>query len=208
VNRPEEIPPTRWEQGDTAGFGERFARMIDAGEDVYGEARLADVLAPRGARILDAGAGMGRIGGELLRRGHTVVAAEKDPALVADAAARYPDLPMVETDLLALTPDLLAEHGLPTVFDLIVLVGNVIVLAAPDTEVRMLRVLRDLIADTGRILVGFHPVDSPASTARPYPFEEFEAHVGEAGLVVQHRFGTYELAPPADDYVVAVLARA
>ena len=27
----EEIPPTRWELGDTAGFGERFARMIEAG---------------------------------------------------------------------------------------------------------------------------------------------------------------------------------
>lgn len=202
-----EIPRTRWEQGDTTGFGERFARMIDDGEDVYGEARLADVLVGRGATILDAGAGMGRIGGALQERGHTVVAAEKDPALVADAVARYPDLPMVETDLLALTPDLLAERGLPSAFDLIVLVGNVIVLAAPETEVRMLAGLRDLLADGGRILVGFHPVDSPASTARPYPFEEFGADVRRAGLVVQHRFGTYELAPPAEDYVVAVLAR-
>lgn len=202
----EDVPTTRWELADTAGYAERFAELIDKGVDVVGEARLADVLVRRGARILDAGAGMGRIGGELQRRGHTVVAAEKDPVLVAAAADRYPDLPVLQTDILALTPALLEEHG-GADFDLIVLVGNVIVLAAPETEVRLLRTLRDLLAPEGRILVGFHPVDSPASSARPYPVEEFVADVAGAGLSVQHRFGTYELDPPSDAYCVAVLSR-
>ncbi len=202
-----ELPKTRWETGTTTGYAERFARMIDDGADVVGEARLADVLVPRGATILDAGAGMGRIGAELQARGHTVVAAEKDPDLVADASARYPDLSMVESDLLALTPALLREAGHPDAFDLVVLVGNVIVLLAPDTEQRLLAGLRDLLAPGGRILVGFHPVNGHGS-AREYPFEEFAADVAAVGLTVQHRFGTYELAPPAEDYVVAVLARA
>ncbi|MBO9523005.1 MAG: methyltransferase domain-containing protein [Nocardioidaceae bacterium] len=201
-----EIPKTRWEQAETGGYAERFARLIDEGADVVGEARLADVLVRRGATILDAGAGMGRIGAELQRRGHTVVAAEKDPVLVADAATRYPDLPMVETDLLALTPALLRERDLPDAFDLVVLVGNVIVLAAPDTEQRLLLGLRDLLAPEGRILVGFHPVNGHGA-ARAYPFEEFAADAEAVGLVVQHRFGTYELHPPAEDYVVAVLSR-
>jgi len=200
----EELPKTRWETGDTTGYAERFAQLIAEGRDVVGEARLADVLVGRGATILDAGAGMGRIGAALMERGHRVVAAEKDPALVADAAARYPDLPMVETDLLALTPSLLREAGLPDSFDLIVLVGNVIVLLAPDTERRLLTGLRDLLAEGGRILVGFHPVDGHGSS-RDYPFEEFAADAEAGGLAVQHRFGTYELAPAADDYVVAVL---
>jgi SAM-dependent methyltransferase len=202
----EDIPQTRWELADTDGYAARFAALIDYGVDVIGEARLADVLVRRGARILDAGAGMGRIGGELQRRGHTVVAVEKDPTLVAAATERYPDLPVVESDLLALTPALLAEHG-GADFDLVVLVGNVLVLAAPETEVRMLRTLRDLLAPGGRILVGFHPVDSPASSARPYPFDEFAADVAAAGLEVQHRFGTYELGPPSEEYCVAVLSR-
>lgn len=200
----EGIPPTRWETGTTTGYGERFARMIAAGEDVVGEARLADVLVGRGATILDAGAGMGRIGAELLARGHRVVAAEKDVDLVAQAVERYPDLPMIETDLLALTPELLRAAGHPDTFDLLVLVGNVIVLAAPETERRMLAGLRALLAPGGRILVGFHPVNGHGS-AREYPFEEFAADAAAVGLAVQHRFGTYELAPPADDYCVAVL---
>ncbi|RNL61211.1 methyltransferase domain-containing protein [Nocardioides marmoriginsengisoli] len=201
----EELPPTRWELGETAGYGARFAKLIADGADVEGEARLADVLVGRGARILDAGAGMGRIGAALQARGHLVVAAEKDPALVADAAARYPGLAMVETDLLALTPESMTAAGHPASYDLIVLVGNVIVLLAPETERRLLTGLRGLLADGGRILVGFHPAGGHGS-ARDYPVEEFVADVEASGLVVQHRFGTYELGAPSDDYCVAVLA--
>jgi SAM-dependent methyltransferase len=200
-----EIPSTRWELGETTGYGVEFSKLIEAGADVEGEARLADALVARGSRILDAGAGIGRIGGALRARGHDVLAVEKDPDLIARAARYFPDLPMVVSDILALSPTSLASAGHRAEFDLIVLVGNVIILAAPDTESRMLATLSDLLAPEGRILVGFHPKDSPASSARPYPFEDFAADVETAGLEIQHRFGTYELHPPADDYVVAVL---
>jgi len=200
-----EIPPTRWEQWGQSGCRDEFTNLIETGADVEGEARLADALAARGSRILDAGAGIGRIGGGLRARGHDVLAVEKDPELVERAARLFPDLPMVESDLLELTPAFLAAAGHEAAFDLIVLVGNVIVFAAPDTEQQLLAALRDLLADGGRILVGFHPV-SRHGNARSYPFDEFAADVAAAGLEVQHRFGTYELHPPADDYVVAVLA--
>lgn len=202
-----EVPLTRWELGGAGGYGVRFTELIEAGADVEGEARLADALVPRNARILDAGAGIGRIGGALQARGHRVVAVEKDPELIALAARFFPDLPMITSDILALSPGLFAASEVPAEFDLIVLVGNVIVLAAPDSEQRMLVTLRDLLAPGGRILVGFHPTDGHGS-ARDYPVDEFVGDVEAAGLRVQHRFGTYELAPPADDYCVAVLERA
>ena len=200
-----EIPPTRWEQWGQSGYKDEFTKLIETGADVEGEARLADALVPRGARILDAGAGIGRIGGALQARGHDVLAVEKDPELIERAARLFPDLPMLESDLLALSPASLAAAGHRAGYDLIVLVGNVIVFAAPDTEGQMLAALRDLLANGGRILVGFHPVRMHGN-ARDYPFEVFAADVEAAGLVVQHRFGTYELHPPADDYVVAVLS--
>lgn len=195
-----DLPPTRWELGETAGYAARFAKLIAEGKDVEGEARLADTLVPRGARILDAGSGMGRIGAALQARGHDVVAVEKDPELVAESRSRFPELPTVESDLLALA-DGIVEPG----FDLVVLVGNVIVLLAPETEQRLLVTLRDLLAPGGRILVGFHPAGGHGS-ARDYPYDEFAADVAAAGLAVQHRFGTYELGDPSDDYVVAVLS--
>lgn len=207
MSRHDELPPTRWELGETGGFAAHFTELIEAGADVEGEARLADALLKRGATVLDAGAGFGRIGAALQARGHQVVAAEKDPALVAMTAEHYPDLPVITTDILALTPDLLAEAGHPTEYDLIVLVGNVIVLLAPDTERRALATLAALLAKGGRILVGFHPTHTHGN-ARDYPVDEFVADAAAAGLAVQHRFGSYELDPPGDDYCVAVLTRA
>ena len=202
-----ELPATRWEAADNSGFAAYFAGLIESGADIEGEARLADAMLPRAATVLDAGAGFGRIGAALQARGHRVVVAEKDADLVAMAAETYPDLPMVRSDILALSPELLAEAGHPAAYDLVVVVGNVMVLLAPGTERRALATLAGLLAGGGRILVGFHPQDSPASSARTYPFAEFRGDAEAAGLTVQHRFGSYELAPPSDEYCVAVLAR-
>lgn len=201
------IPPTRWEIGGRGRYAAHFAKLIEDGVDVEGEARLADALLPRGAAVLDAGSGMGRIGAALQHAGHRVVAAEKDPELVAASRERYPDLPVIESDVLALTPASMAGAGLDTPLDLVVLVGNVITLAAPETEVRMLRTLSALLAPNGRILVGFHAVAAHGS-ARDYPYPEFAADVTAAGLRVQHHFGSYELGEPDPAYVVAVLTGA
>lgn len=201
------IPPTRWELTETHGYANRFARLIAEGQDIDGEARLAASLVPAASRILDAGAGMGRVGAALARWGHTVMAVEKDPTLVADAAARYPDLACIQTDILALEAATLAQRELPVEFDLIVLVGNVMVLAGQDTEVRLLRHLTQFLHPQGRFLVGFHPTDGPCG-GRDYSWEEFSTDVAAAGLAVQHRFGSYQLEPAHDRYVVAILARA
>ena len=104
----EPIPPTRWELERRPPRGratpKRFEDLIERGEDIDGEARLVDVLAPRGARILDAGSGMGRVAAALVARGHDVTAVEKDPGLVAHSRRRYPDVAVVESDILGLSP--------------------------------------------------------------------------------------------------------
>lgn len=202
-------PPTRWELAGhaTTGYAERFAQLVASGADLDGEARLADALAPRGARILDAGSGMGRVGAALVRRGHRVVAAEPDPVLVAQSRATYPDLPVIECDILALTAGSLAEHGAPEEFDVIVCVGNVVVFLAEGSERSVLARLRDLLAPEGRLLVGYHLQDGPES-ARHYPPEEFATDAQAAGLRVDLRLGTYDLRPADDRYAVWVLSRA
>lgn len=201
-------PPTRWARGGRAneGYGRRFGQLVASGEDVDGEARLADALLPRGARVLDAGSGMGRVGAALQRRGHHVVAVEPDPALVAQSRRTYPDLEVLESDVLALSAEALGERGHPTAYDLVLMVGNVMVFLAEGTERQVLARVRSLLADGGRVLVGFHPVDGPA-TSRDYPPEEFAADVTAAGLRVDLRAGSYELHPPTDGYAVWVLAR-
>lgn len=89
---------------------------------------------------------------------------------------------------------------------MIAVVGNVMVYLAAGTGIRALRALAGLLTPEGRMLVGFHPQQGPAFS-RDYPVEHFQRHVTEAGLVVEQLFGTYDLEPPAADYVVAVLRR-
>ncbi|QVT78633.1 tRNA 5-carboxymethoxyuridine methyltransferase [Nocardioides aquaticus] len=200
--------PTRWAAGgsDNDYYAETFAALVAEGEDVEGEARLADALCPRGARVLDAGAGMGRVAAALQQRGHHVLAVEPDAGLVARAQATYPDLPVLPVDVLDVDARMLAAAGAPEAFDLVVAVGNVMVFVAEGTEVAVLRRLHDLLAPGGRVLLGFHPVDGP-TTSRDYAPADFVADATAAGLHVDARYGSYELHPPTDSYVVWVLAR-
>lgn len=193
---------TRWELAgeDNRGYGRHFAELVEQGADVAGEARLADALVPRGARVIDIGSGMGRIAAALMERGHEVVATEPDPALRAQSRATYVDLEVLPHDALALDP---GEVGS---FDLAVLVGNVMVFLAEGTERSVLARVRDLLAPDGRALVGFH-LQAVKAGSRTYPAEEFVADVESVGLRVVHRFGSYELHEPVDDYAVWVLAR-
>ncbi len=201
MEKQEPVPQTRWAAGGAhnSGYLSRFSERIDAGDDVDGEARLADVLVGRGARILDAGAGMGRVGIALQRKGHDVLAAEPDPALAAESQRRWPELSVVTKDILELDPE---TEG---TFDLIVVVGNVLILLAEGTEVRALTTLRRLLGEGGRILVGFHLDGGPALSRHGYTWDLFTADAAAAGLEPQHHFGGYNLEPVNDEYCVAVL---
>lgn len=200
------FPPSRWQQAGPAaaeGFGRRFADLVASGQDVDGEARLADTLLPRGGRVLDVGAGMGRVTAALTARGHRVTGLEPDPALVAQARATYDGIEVVHADVLALGEGLLADER----FDLVVVVGNVMVFLAEGTERETLALLRSRLAPGGRVLVGFHLVGAPEH-ARAYPAEEFTADVEAAGMKVDARFGSYELHPANEEYAVWVLSGA
>jgi SAM-dependent methyltransferase len=202
---------TRWEQSRAqeraqghGGYGAHFAQLIADGADVEGEARLADALVPRGARILDAGSGMGRVGAALQRRGHQVVAVDFDEEILAQSRATYPDLPVIPSRLDELTPGRLSAAGHPTSYDLVVCVGNVMTLLAPDTERTVLGNLAALLAPAGRVLVGHHLSGGPAETARRYPVDEFAADAATAGLVVESRFASFDLRPFDRDSEFAV----
>ncbi|MFF5391872.1 class I SAM-dependent methyltransferase [Streptomyces sp. NPDC013012] len=190
---------TRWQEaGNSGDFGKRFAELVSAGEDIDGEARLADTLLSRGARVLDAGAGMGRVTAALLRCGHDVVAIEPDEALVRQARETYPGLPIQERNILDLGPD-------DGPFDLVVCVGNVMLYLAEGTERAALHAMRAVLGENGRILIGFHLRDRPPH-AHVYTAAEFEADLAAAGLRVDLRAGTYQLHPANKAYGVWVLS--
>lgn len=183
----------------SAWYIQRFEQMREDGADLAGEARLVDAMLPRGSRILDAGCGPGRVGGELARRGHSVVGVDVDPELIAAAQKDFPDLPWFTMDLTEL--DLPAE-GIADPFDLIVSAGNVMAFLAPGTAPDALERMKQHLAPGGRIVVGF-------GAGRGYDFGTFFEDASSVGLTVEQKFSTWDLRPfdVESDFLVAVLGR-
>lgn len=173
---------------------DRFREKAAAGEDLDGEARLVDAMLPRGSRILDAGCGPGRVSGALAARGHQVVGVDAAPALIDAAKQDYPGPTFLVADLSALD---LASQGEPEPFDAAVLAGNVLAFVAEGTEPDVLRAIAAHLRPDGFLINGL-------GTGRGYPFEEFDAHCTAAGLVLEHRFATWDLRPWHDDADFAV----
>lgn len=179
---------------------ERFRSMAREGADLAGEARLVDALVPRGARILDAGCGSGRVGGFLAAAGHRVVGVDVDPTLIEAAGQDYPGPQWLVGDLAELD---LPSRGITEPFDVIVSAGNVMAFLAPSTRVRVLGRLRTHLAGDGRAVIGF-------GAGRDYAFSQFFDDVAEAGLAPDLLLSTWDLRPFTDgsDFLVALLREA
>ena len=186
----EVAPPTRWEQqvvGERWTFyAERFDTMTADGTDLDGEARFVDAMAARGAAVLDAGCGTGRVAAALHARGHEVVGVDRDAGLIEIATARYPGVRYLACDLLLLTAQRSEKAGGPASFDIIALPGNVMVYLAPGTERRVLTVLAALLRPAGRIVAGL-------ATDREYTPAQMQTDVEAIGLTVEHRFSTWQM---------------
>ncbi|MCB1005257.1 MAG: methyltransferase domain-containing protein, partial [Acidimicrobiales bacterium] len=108
---------TREKPGHSSWYVERFRAMVAAGDDLAGEARFVDAMVARGARILDAGCGPGRVGSALAQVGHDVVGVDVDPFLIAAAEHDHPGPRWLVGDLAELD---LPARGISEGFDAII----------------------------------------------------------------------------------------
>jgi SAM-dependent methyltransferase len=168
--------------------------MAAEGADLAGEARLLDAMLPRHSRVLDAGCGPGRVGAELAARGHLVVGVDADEALIEAARADHPESVWLVADLSELDLEALG-HSEP--FDAVVVAGNVMPFLAPGTEPAVLRRLAAHVRGDAVVVVGF-------GLDRGYSLSDFDAHAAAAGLVLEHRFATWDLRPWHNDAPFAV----
>lgn len=180
------------------GYAERWRRIEASGKDIYGEARLIDAMAPRAARLLDAGCGTGRLGGYLARAGHDVVGVDLDPHLIEVAREDHPGARWEVGNLAEL--DLRDEAGRPEQFDLQLCAGNVLTFLAGSERRPALARLAAHLAPEGRLVVGF-------GLDRGYDLGDFETDAEAGGLRLQQRFSTWELHPASEGFLVGVLTR-
>ncbi|MFW2210120.1 class I SAM-dependent methyltransferase [Corynebacterium amycolatum] len=190
-------------------YANRWRGFVREGRDIDGEARLVDAMAPRHARILDAGCGQGRVGGYLAKAGHQVVGVDVDPYLIDEAKRQFPDATWLVGDLAQL-PHVLDDglentpHGdTASAFDVIICPGNVLTFIAPEDRTKVLQgFAAALNPEGGRAIIGF-------GAGRGWDFADFETTSQEAELIVIQRYSTWDLRPfdAESQFLVAVLER-
>ncbi len=183
--------------GHSHWYIERFRAMARGGDDLAGEARFVYAMAPRGARILDAGCGPGRVGGYLAAAGHQVVGVDVDPALIEAAEQDNPGPQWLVSDLAELD---LPARGITESFDIIVSAGNVMTFLAPSTRVQVLSRLRSHLRSNGRAVIGF-------GAGRDYEYSQFFNDAADAGFTPDLLLSAWDVRPFSDDseFLVALL---
>ena len=112
-------------------YDQRWEELAATGAEVHGEADLVAALVgpPESGPILDAGCGTGRVAIELARRGYTTVGVDVDPALLARARAKAPELEWHDG-----RSRHAARRSSPGPFTAAVLAGNVMIFVAQGTR--------------------------------------------------------------------------
>lgn len=198
-SRPTSYWPGLEDREHSRWYAERFRAMAQDGQDLEGESRLVDTLAPRRARLLDAGCGPGRHGGHLARLGHRVVGVDIDPVLIEAAREDHPGATWLVGDLATLD---LAAHGEEEQFDGVLLAGNVMDFIGEEHRVEAVHRVAAQVRPGGFVLVG-------CRVGRGFTPQQLDAALPGTGLVLEQRFATWDLRPYREDpdFCVSVLRR-
>ena len=185
----------RWLEGPKANADEydrRYDQRAAAGEDVHGEADFVTRFSPRS--VLDAGCGTGRVARELARRGADVVGVDLDPAMLATARRRSPELEWLCADL--------ATVELGRTFDVVLLAGNVMIFLTPGSEGAVLTNLARHLSPGGRLIAGFQLQPGRLDVAG------YDRVAAAAGLTLAERWSTWQRDAwdAHGDYVLSVHA--
>jgi SAM-dependent methyltransferase len=200
------MPEPRWfverTLAEREGYAQYFRGLEARGDDVDGEARFVHAMLHRGATVLDAGCGVGRVAAALAAWGHAAAGVDADPVLVEAGRGFYPDLPLAALDLCHLSPESLAAAGLPTAYDVVVAAGNVMLFVGEGTECRVLGRLAGVLRPGGRVVLGFR-------TGAAYTHDDLDRDAAVVGLTREHRFATWQLDAwhQGADWAVSVYRR-
>ena len=179
-----------------AEYDAPYEKRAAAGANVHGEADFVMALLGDGSQsVLDAGCGTGRLGIELARRGHRVVGVDLDAVMLTQARAKAPDMVWHEADL--------ATVQLETLFDCIVMAGNVMIYVTPGSEAAVVANMVAHLRLGGLLVTAFQRFSSPWSSLTLAMYDRL---TDEAGLALQGRWSTWEKGDwsPDSRYVVSV----
>ncbi|HET6560682.1 MAG TPA: class I SAM-dependent methyltransferase [Marmoricola sp.] len=169
-------------------FAAHFDELAAGGQDVHGEAAFVAALTAPGVAVLDAGCGTGRIGQRLHELGFDVVGVDVDPAMVAVARERAPDVEWHVADLAAL--------DLGRTFDVVVSGGNVFPFLGLDVLPAAAEAIAEHLVPEGLLVAGFGLDAGHLPPGGPIlPLEAYDEACAAAGLTLEARYDGWDSSP-------------
>lgn len=139
---------------DYGVYAGKMRGLVEAGMDMEVEVRFVDMVAGRSARILDVGCGIGNAVNGLRSRGHLTFGIDPTPAVLAVAEDLYDPAWLRRISAVDLTPIQLTDSGLPTIYDIILMSGNVPAFLTPDELAETTMKISRLLAPGGALIIG------------------------------------------------------
>lgn len=188
---------TTW---NPAEYDKAWVAMANAGKDPHGEVAFVERLIRRHGldsklSILDAGCGTGRVACEFDRRGYIVEGTDIDSDMLEQARGKAAHLRWTQTNL--------AHFSSSTLFDLMVLAGNVILFVDAVDQPFIAQSLRAHIVESGLVVAG---MQLTRADGRHVAVSQWDEWMTSAGFELIERFSDWDDGEwnSTADYVVSV----
>lgn len=172
-------------------YAGKMRGLVAAGTDMEVEVRFVDMIAGRSARILDVGCGIGNAVNGLRSRGHLAFGIDPTPAVLAVAEDLYDRAWFRRISAVDLTPDQLADSGLPTMYDVILMSGNVSAFLTSDELAETMMKISSLLAPGGALIIG------TTTSVRGGPADQERASA-RTDLTLSQQFSDWHFGPFLD----------
>ena len=171
---------------DLSAYAAKMRRLAHSGVDLEVDARFVDMIAPRKSMVLDIGCGIGSAVAALRRAGHRAFGIDPNPEVLQVARELFDSVWFRQISAEDLSPETMAAYQLPTVFDLILMSGNVPTFLTRAELSRAFAAIDELLAPGGHLLVG------TTTHRRGGPVDLDHCAVGTS-LRLEHRYGDWHL---------------
>ena len=144
------------------------------------------MLTPRESTVRDIGCGIGNAVAALRRSGHLTFGIDPPPEVLRVATELFDSAWFRRLSVTDLSPESMADHQLPTVFDAILMAGNVPVFLTETELMSAFAAASELLAPGGHLVVG-------TTTHRRGGPADHDRCAADTSLRLEHRHGDWHL---------------
>lgn len=173
-------------------YAAKMRQHIAGGTDLEVDARFVDMLARRGSTVLDIGCGHGSAVNGLRARGHAAYGIDPTPEVLDVAFENFDSEWFRELGVEGLSPQKLAELGIPNAYDVVLMAGNVPAFLPADGLRHAFIQVRALLKPGGFLVVG------TSSRGKGGPADQ-DREANIACLALTHRFSDWHLGNYSGD---------